>query len=237
MFGLFGGGKIVNRMADELGIERALYKSALTEEGINFAMYKIEFQAAAETFPNEGDRIAHLARHSINPAYRGLNKIAAKFPGQPQVASGIQALETYARDHGLLGDEQSAESSSDGTVMNLIFQQLPFCGLDPLSLAKKLHTDDFALGYVFGMSDMANYQFNRDSAGQSDALAYIGTVFTETLGGDGPKLLEVALSKQSTAIFAEGREQGASELGSWLKSQGQIVPLGLSNHFGDHSES
>lgn len=233
MFGLFGGGKIVNRMADELGIERALYKTALTEEGINFAIYKIEFQAAADGFPNEGDRIAHLARHSINPAYRGLNKIAAKFPGQPQVASGIQVLESYAREHGLLDDESSAENSSDGTVMSLIFQQLPFCGLDPLSLAKKLHTDDFALGYIFGMSDMANYQFNRDAKGQSDALAYIGTVFTEALGGEGAEFLEIAMSKQSTANFAEGREQGASELGSWLKSQGQVVPLGLSNHFGD----
>lgn len=235
MFGLFGGGKIVNRMADELGIERALYKSALTEEGINFAMYKIEFRAAADAFPNEVDRIAHLARHSINPAYRGLNKIAAKFPGQPQVASGVQSLETYARKHGLLDDEPSAESSSDGTVMNLIFQQLPFCGLDPLSLAKKLHTDDFALGYVFGMSDMANYQLNKDSAGQSDAVAYIELVFTEALGGDGPELLEIALSKQSTTDFAAGREQGANELGSWLKTQGQTVPLGLSNHFGDCS--
>src|SRR6056297_1854709 len=127
MFGLFGGGKIVNRMADELGIERALYKAALTEEGINFAIYKNEFHAAADGFPNEGDRIAHLARHSINPAYRGLNKIEAKYPGQPQVASGIQVLEKYAREHGLLDDEPSAENNSDGTVMNLIFQQLPFC--------------------------------------------------------------------------------------------------------------
>lgn len=236
MFRLFGGGKIVNRMADELGIERALFKTALTEEGINFAMYKIEFQAAAEAFPKEGDRIAHLARHSINPAYRGLNKIGAKFPGQPQVASGIQALETYARDHGLLDENPSPESNLDGTVMNLIFQQLTICGLDPLSLAKKLHTDDFALGYVFGMSDMANHQFNRESTGQPDALSYIGSVFTETLGGDGPELLEIALSRQSTANFAEGREQGASELGSWLKSQGQIIPLGLGNHFRDHSE-
>lgn len=236
MFGLTGGGKIVNRMADELGIERALYKSALTEEGINFAIYKIEYQAAAEAIPNGEDRIAHLARHSINPAYRGLNKIGAKFPGQPQVVSGIQALETYARNHGLLDEEPSPENSSDGTVMNLIFQQLPLCGLDHLSLAKKLRIDDFALGYVFGISEMANYQFNRDSTGQSEALSYIETVFKETLGGDGPEILEIGLSKQSAAKFAEGREQGASELGSWIKSQGQVVPLGLSNHFGDHSE-
>lgn len=74
MFEFFGGGKIVSRMADELGIERSLFKTALTEEGINFAIYKIEFQAATDAFPNEGDRIAHLARHSINPAYRGLLK-------------------------------------------------------------------------------------------------------------------------------------------------------------------
>lgn len=235
MFGLFGGGNIVNRMAKELGIERALYKSVLTEEGINFAMYKIEFQAAEDAFPNERDRIAHLARHSINPAYRGLNKIAAKFPGQPQVAAGVQALETYAREHGLLNDEPSTEDRSHDTAMNLIFQQLPLCGLDPPSLAKKLHTDDFALGYIFGMSDMASYQFNQNSTGQSDALSYIEKVFTETLGGDGVELLERALSIQNAVNFSEGREQGASELGSWIKTKGQIVPLGLTGHFGDLS--
>lgn len=157
----FWGGRMVSRMADELGVERALFKSALTEEGINFAIYKIVYRAAAEAFPNEDDRIAHLARHSINDAYRGLKRIGAKIPEQPQVASGIQALETYAKNHGLLDEEPSTESSSNGTVMKLIFQQLALCGLDPLSLAKKLRNDDFALGYVLGMSDMANYQFNR----------------------------------------------------------------------------
>jgi hypothetical protein len=105
--------------------------------------------------------------------------------------------------------------------MQLIFVQLPFCDLDPIRLSRKLETDDFALGYVFGLADMGNYQFNRGATGQEAALSYIRHVFTEALGGGG----------EANFTRAAGRDKGAEELGRWIKSKGQFAPLGLSSHF------
>jgi hypothetical protein len=115
--------------------------------------------------------------------------------------------------------------------MHLIFVQLPFCDLDPIRLSRKLETDDFALGYVFGLADMGNYQFNRGATGQEAALSYIRHVFTEALGGGGEANFTRALHVQGVPEFAAGRDKGAEELGRWIKSKGQFAPLGLSSHF------
>lgn len=223
----------VDRIADEIGADRKVFASSLTEAGVNYAMWMKMFEQAADDQPDERDRLRSFALMLIPRAEQGLLQMASRFGMQPQIAELASRMEAYSSRN---DSNQDAGESPEGTVMHLIFHQLPLCGLDPLSLAQKLYTDNFALGYVFGMSDMGHYQFNRNSSAQSDAIAFIGTVFTETLGSHGQELFVAAMSKQSTAIFAEGREQGASELGSWLKSQGQVVPFGLANHFGDSTE-
>lgn len=120
------------------------------------------------------------------------------------------------------------------TASQIIFLQLPFCDLDPVSLCAKLADDEFALGYVFGVADMANYQFNRAATGdQNSALHYIRHVFIETLGGDGEDRFMQALQRQHSPVFGQGRQAGADDLGGWLKSQGQRHALGLSRHFSE----
>lgn len=116
--------------------------------------------------------------------------------------------------------------------MQMVFMQLPLCGLDPLSLSEKLESDDFALGYVFGLADMGNYQFNRETNGQEVALNYILNVFVETLGSGGEGNFSRALQIQNQPEFAAGRQTGADELGNWVKSQGRTSALGLASHFG-----
>lgn len=120
------------------------------------------------------------------------------------------------------------------TASQIIFLQLPFCDLDPISLCAKLGNDEFALGYVFGVADMANYQFNSASAGdQGEALNYIRHVFVETLGGGGEERFAQALQCQSSSTFAQGRQAGADDLKGWLQTQGQRQALGLSRHFSE----
>ena len=116
-------------------------------------------------------------------------------------------------------------------IVNLIFMQLPFCDLDPVSLCGATESDDFALGYVFGLADMGNYLFNDVEGGQEDALEYIRHVFVEALGGGGEDSLHRALRKQSEPEFVDGRNEGARDLTNWIKSQGQITAMGLSRHF------
>ena len=112
--------------------------------------------------------------------------------------------------------------------MTLIFNQLPFCGLDPIQLAETMENEEFALGYVFGMADMANYQFGSHGGDQSQSLGYIQKVFTETLGSRADELLQLSLNSQASGMFQKGREIGANELGEWIQSSGQKIPLGLS---------
>lgn len=125
-----------------------------------------------------------------------------------------------------------ADFPGANTASQIIFLQLPFCELDPITLCAKLIDDEFALGYVFGVADMANYQFNRPAAGDQDAaLHYIHHVFVETLGGDGDERFAQALQSQSSSTFAQGRQAGADDLGGWLQTQGQRHAMGLCRHF------
>lgn len=117
-------------------------------------------------------------------------------------------------------------------VMQMIFMQLPLCGLDPLSLCKKCESDDFALGYVFGIADMGNHQFNPDASNQAAALVFIREVFVETLGGDGEDAFFRALEAQHVPKFAAGRQIGADDLGNWMRSEGKRGALGLARHIG-----
>lgn len=129
-------------------------------------------------------------------------------------------------------EKPSVEFPGANTATQIIFLQLPFCELDPISLCAKAENDDFVLGYVFGVADMANYQFNQAAHGdQNAALHYIRHVFIETLGGNGEERFTQALQRQSSPVFGQGRQVGADDLGGWLKSQGQRHALGLSRHF------
>jgi len=120
------------------------------------------------------------------------------------------------------------------TASQIIFLQLPLCDLDPISLCAELGDDEFALGYVFGVADMANYQFNRSAAVDQDAaLHYIHHVFVETLGGGGNDRFAQALQSQSSSTFAQGRQAGADDLGGWLQTQGQRHAMGLCRHFSE----
>lgn len=136
-----------------------------------------------------------------------------------------------AQENDKVYSDQAEPKASIELPMRLIFLQLPLCELEPLSLAKRLWSDDFGLGYVFGMADMANYQFNANRSNQSASLSSIRTVFAETLGGDGNRLFARALENQHMPKFAEGRRVGAGDLGEWVKSQGKASPLGLAKHF------
>lgn len=104
---------------------------------------------------------------------------------------------------------------ADIAVM-IVSVQLPLCDLDPLGSSAFVEDDEFALGYIFGVADMANYQFNRPSNDdQVSALNHIRQVFGETLGSDGENRFMQALLLQGEPPFQLGRRTGADDLGAW----------------------
>lgn len=137
----------------------------------------------------------------------------------------------------IFGSSQAEEFPKYEVPMSLIWNQLPMCGLLPTELAQQVKDDDFLLGYVFGMADMANYQFNPSSHDQSQALPYIQKVFSEALGSMGDELMHQALGAQSSPLFQKGRQIGADELGDWIKSSGQKVPFSLCRQLGGSTKS
>ncbi|WP_108813403.1 hypothetical protein [Loktanella sp. Alg231-35] len=235
---LFKSSKFMNRLADEIGVDRQIYKSALTEVGTNFANYEAWFRRSSEP---EAEILRELATASCEPAAAGAKRLKVKFPKEQSIDRFLEQISRY--NEGLSSaqmeesmktrDASKATSELPGTdtAMQIIFMQLPLCGLDPMSLCARLKHDSFALGYVFGVADMANYQFNQPLPdGQVHTLDFIRHVFVETLGGEGEERFDQALQSQAEPEFASGRQGGANDLGNWLKSRGQVHAVGLSRH-------
>lgn len=118
------------------------------------------------------------------------------------------------------------ESDPSSTVPAMIILQLGLGESD-----RSIFFDDhFALGYVFGMADMAYFQGGGSLEEQEKALKYISSIFGELFNNDAPDLLEKSMQSQQVNDFQLGKERGADEYGEWLESNGQVKPLGLSTY-------
>ena len=95
----FSGGGIIDKMADEIGINRKLLKRALSADGVSFATYKAQMKFAEQTFGDASDQIRHAIVPSLNPAYRGLLRLELRFGATPSISEGIMKLTAYALLH------------------------------------------------------------------------------------------------------------------------------------------
>ena len=97
MFGFFdfyfGGGKIVGKIAEEIGIEKKLFKTALTEVHINFAHVKLSYRIYEGM--GEAEALRSLAPEYLQPAFTGLELLARRFPNQPEIERGFSAIIRY----------------------------------------------------------------------------------------------------------------------------------------------
>jgi uncharacterized membrane protein YhaH (DUF805 family) len=125
------------------------------------------------------------------------------------------------------GLPEDSTKSSSGTVPRIIKTQLELAGNDTSIFA----VDKFALGYAFGMANMAYFQSGGVLENQTIALQYTLSIFDELFGEDASALLDKAIQIQETNEFEQGRDLGSSEYGGWLKTNGKVKPLGLVSHF------
>ncbi|MEO1563936.1 MAG: hypothetical protein AAFR98_10915 [Pseudomonadota bacterium] len=86
----------VDRVADEIGADRKVFASALTEAGVNYAMWMKMFEAAAEEQPDERERMRSFALMLIPRAEQGLALMTSRFGKQAQIIEVSGRLAAYS---------------------------------------------------------------------------------------------------------------------------------------------
>jgi len=127
-------------------------------------------------------------------------------------------------DEGAPQGNASTQFSSVSTIINL---QLTLGRRDTVIFID----DKFALGYVFGMADMAYFQRGGSLDDQDEALNSILSIFNDIFDEDGSILLKKSIQAQQSLEFDQGRKMGADEFGIWIETKGKVKPMGLTNHF------
>lgn len=92
MFGWFGGSKVMNEIADEIGIERKIFKTALTEVQVNFAIIRNLKNQIVESGTPESEAIKELSIMCFDNAHDGLLRLEARFPNQPEINRAKSSL-------------------------------------------------------------------------------------------------------------------------------------------------
>lgn len=105
MFGLFNlffpkGGKLMNEFADEIGVDRKIYKAALTEVGVNWETQETIFNGIEIDSITRNEKVELLAKGTISAAWKGGVAIDRKFPNQPEMHKYLEAVSQYAAKHG-----------------------------------------------------------------------------------------------------------------------------------------
>lgn len=77
---LFSSSRFMSRLADEIGVDRKLYKAALTEVGVNFAYYEAYYNGASKENDARIDILCLLAVQSIPETQAGAAQMLIKFP-------------------------------------------------------------------------------------------------------------------------------------------------------------
>ena len=99
--GMFRGSKFMNSLADEIGVDRRLYKTALTQAGTNFANYEAWYDSPVG---KRRETIGTMATSSCNPAKVGAQMLKAKFPNEQSIDEFIRLIERYEAENATYPD-------------------------------------------------------------------------------------------------------------------------------------
>ncbi|WP_057463948.1 hypothetical protein [Pseudovibrio sp. POLY-S9] len=97
LFKLFGGFSFVKRVADEVGVDRRVFGTALTETGFNYATLRNINESLIEGGYTEQDALQECAQMCLKPALSGLLILEKKFPGQPEIEEAFESVQKYAQ--------------------------------------------------------------------------------------------------------------------------------------------
>lgn len=95
VFSMFGGFGLANEMADEIGVERKLYKSALTEVGVNFSRFKHQRAKLIEGGANSTVSLQVLTCMYVQELIDGIQILQNKFPHMSENSEAVSAIRKY----------------------------------------------------------------------------------------------------------------------------------------------
>ena len=95
--------KFMNRLALEIGVDRRLFKTALTELGINFAVLEREFEQRAVHERKSGFSDEIIMQRAcmgiISYARLGASQLIMRFGEQPELEAFMFAMIDYQETH------------------------------------------------------------------------------------------------------------------------------------------
>ena len=101
----------MNRVADEIGVERGLFKTSLTEMKVNFSQYE-EYFLSKDLHMEEQVRLKRISMLLILYARLGAAKLAMRFGNQPQIEDFVFKMIEYQQQHIDLVDDPDAYRSN-----------------------------------------------------------------------------------------------------------------------------
>lgn len=111
MFGFFrrlrSNANFINRVADEIGVERGLFKTALTEMKVNFSHYE-EYFVSTDQHMEEQLRLKRISMLLILYARLGAAKLAMRFGNRPQIEEFVFKMIEYQQQHIAVVDDPDA---------------------------------------------------------------------------------------------------------------------------------
>lgn len=105
-------GKFMDRLSEEIGVDKKLFKTALTELGINFSNLEQEFEQSAldgrELGFSEEVIVQRACMGIISYARLGGAKLITKFGKQPEIEVFMFAMIDYQETHIDVVDDPAA---------------------------------------------------------------------------------------------------------------------------------
>lgn len=91
----FGGFDLVKQMANEVGVDRQVFGTALTEVGVNYAFLKIEMHALIDRGMSESEAVRVISLKNVTSVAMGLDKLQLRYPDEPMISSAQNKLQQY----------------------------------------------------------------------------------------------------------------------------------------------
>lgn len=232
----------MEKLADEIGVDRKIYKTALTEVGVNFALYEQSYRA----FQGPKDEaVRNLAAETIEPAAEGALKLLQKFPSEPQNHSFIYQLEEYEKRQ-KDGDEQEGfkaqnEPSPLPQVVDslaLMLRQQLLLGGEP-ELEGMIRRDPFFGGYLTHFCAIGSHKLAHVGLSAEETAPYTRAVMAELLGDENAfdLLLSEIWNSKSQPSYQKGRVAANDDIFDWIENEGRKSPMGLLHHIVEVAKS
>jgi hypothetical protein len=242
---------VVNEIADEIGIDREICQSALTEVQVSYIAIEENKKQLINQKNSTQDTTKILCNLYFNRLFKGVHLIWEKFPSESILVKTKMTLIEFANANhlGIAPSPKVDHASSNSEAVDVLLmneeESIAYIGIglsyDYLVLSLNVQCrlsgksiedvckDIFSLGYIFGYVNMAYYQHGGDLEDSKKAMLCLLWVFKKLVPENAKQFHLVSIESQDDTCFNRGREIGAKEYGDYIRSKGEYTPKGLAS--------